>query len=242
MEFSFLSDVFAGVDFTLLRLPVLGQLILASLLGGSIGLERELSGKEAGLRTNMLICVGSTLLTILSLRVGVYTVYEGNVMADPSRLMAAIISGIGFLGAGTIIQARGNITGLTTAATLWVVAAIGIAIGAGAFVISVGSTIFVLATLIPLGRIEGRFLELPQHWIKAEVSNDLSPVNQLMSDLEELGFTVQSTDLKRKPDDRFEIVLEIRGREEILSKIPRLADGKPEIHSLNVVPETVNGT
>ena len=79
----------------ILHLSVLGRLVLASLFGGAIGLERELSGKEAGLRTNMLICVGASLLTVLSLRVGVYMVETGSVMGDPSRLMAAVISGIG---------------------------------------------------------------------------------------------------------------------------------------------------
>ncbi|MFB6347200.1 MAG: MgtC/SapB family protein, partial [bacterium] len=105
------GELLTQINVAQLQLPVLGKLILASILGGAIGLERELSGKEAGLRTNILICVGSTILTIISLDIGQYALFEGRVMADPSRLMASIISGIGFLGAGTIIQAQGNVTG-----------------------------------------------------------------------------------------------------------------------------------
>lgn len=212
--------------------------MLASILGGAIGLERELSGKEAGLRTNMLICVGATLLTIISLRVGLFAVYEGGeVMADPSRIMASIISGIGFLGAGTIIQARGNITGLTTAATLWVVAAIGIAVGSGVYVISVGSTFFVLGVLIPLGYAEDLYLELPHHWVKADVGNDLSVVEGLTSDLEAMGYSIKGTDINRTDDDRYAVLLEVQGHEKNLYKIPELAENEPSIKSLNIVPE-----
>src|SRR5690554_1125523 len=107
-----------------LRVDLLVRLLLAAILGGLVGLEREISGKPAGLRTNLLICVGAALLTELSLSIGLLTAERPN--ADPARIAAQIVSGIGFLGAGTIIQARGSVVGLTTAATLWVVAAIGI--------------------------------------------------------------------------------------------------------------------
>lgn len=130
-----------------LRFDLLGELLIATLIGGLIGLERELSGKPAGLRTNILICVGAALLTDLSLRIG----GEG---ADAARLAAQIVSGIGFLGAGTIIQSRGAITGLTSAATLWVVAALGIAVGAGRLVEAVGTSFLVLMILVPLSRAE----------------------------------------------------------------------------------------
>ena len=106
-----------------LRLQLLGGLLLASLLGGAIGWEREHSGKPAGLRTNILICMAATLLTDLSVRLA--PSFGGP--ADPGRIAAQIVTGMGFLGAGTIIQTRGTVTGLTTAATLWIVAAIGMA-------------------------------------------------------------------------------------------------------------------
>jgi putative Mg2+ transporter-C (MgtC) family protein len=148
-----LSQVGALLQSGVLHLDLLGRLVLAAVLGGLVGLERELSGKPAGLRTNMLICVGAALLTDLSVRFPGFTTND-LVRADPARIAAQIVSGIGFLGAGTIIQARGSVTGLTTAATLWVVAAIGMAAGSGFHVEATGSTVLVLITLVPLGWLE----------------------------------------------------------------------------------------
>lgn len=136
-----------------LRFDLLGRLVLAAVLGGLVGLERELSGKPAGLRTNMLICVGAALLTDLSVQFPGFATND-LVRADPGRIAAQIVSGIGFLGAGTIIQSRGSVSGLTTAATLWVVAAIGMAVGSGFHVEATGSTVLVLITLVPLGSLE----------------------------------------------------------------------------------------
>jgi putative Mg2+ transporter-C (MgtC) family protein len=139
-------------DLSWLHLDLLGRLLLASVLGGLIGLEREWSGKPAGFRTNLLICVGAALLTELSLTVA--RAADPGVPADPARIAAQIVSGIGFLGAGTIIQARGGVMGLTTAATLWVVAAIGMAVGAHAYAEAVGTTLLVVLALLVLGRLE----------------------------------------------------------------------------------------
>ena len=143
-----------------LRLDLLVKLALATFLGGAIGWEREASGKPAGLRTNILICVGATLLTDLSVGFAELTAPAVGapdvVRADPARIAAQIVSGIGFLGAGTIMQARGSVSGLTTAATLWVVAAIGMSVGAGAFLEAAGTALLVLVILMPLGRVENR--------------------------------------------------------------------------------------
>ena len=136
-----------------LHADLLGRLLLAAVLGGSIGLERELSGKPAGLRTNLLICVGAALLADISIRFP--SLATGDLARpDPARIAAQIVSGVGFLGAGTIIQARGSVTGLTTAATLWVVSAIGMAAGSGFHVEATGSAVLVLIALVPLGRLE----------------------------------------------------------------------------------------
>ncbi len=135
-----------------LRLDLLGHLLLATVLGGAIGFERQHAHKPAGLRTNILICVGAALLTDLSVRTALLS--EGP--ADPARISAQIVSGIGFLGAGVILQARGSVTGLTTAATMWVVAAIGMNVGSGAVIEAVGATVLVLFVLIPLRWLEGR--------------------------------------------------------------------------------------
>ena len=129
------------------KLELMLQLGLASLLGGAIGLERELGGKPAGLRTNILICIGSVLYTHLSIAmVGGAT--------DPTRVAGQIVTGVGFIGAGTILHARGAVVGLTSAATIWVVAAIGVALGSGFYLEGIGTTLVVLAVLAGLGRAE----------------------------------------------------------------------------------------
>jgi putative Mg2+ transporter-C (MgtC) family protein len=135
-----------------LPLDLMGRLALAVLLGGIVGVERELSGKPAGLRTNILICLGSALLMDLSITVGLM---EGDVrVGDPARIAAQVVTGVGFLGAGTIMQARGEVVGLTTAATIWVVAAIGLAVGAGHRAEAVAAALLVTLVLTALGWLE----------------------------------------------------------------------------------------
>src|SRR5712691_4228031 len=128
-------------------IELLLQLGLATLLGGAIGLERELGGKPAGLRTNILICMGSALYTQLSLAL----VPHG---ADASRVAGQIVTGVGFIGAGTILHARGAVVGLTSAATIWVVAAIGVALGATFYSEAAITTLLVLVVLRGLGSVE----------------------------------------------------------------------------------------
>jgi len=138
-----------------LKLATLGRLVLAGFLGGLIGLERELKAKPAGLRTTLLICMGAAMFTQLSVQMALLATGGGDALrADPARLAAQIIPGIGFIGAGAILHGKGRVTGLTTAATLWVVTAIGIAVGAGAYVQAIGTTIMVLGTLLLLARWE----------------------------------------------------------------------------------------
>lgn len=139
-----------------LQLAALGRLVLAGLLGGLIGLERELKSKPAGLRTTLLICIGAAMFTELSIHLAELGA-NGGFRSDPARLAAQIIPGIGFIGAGAILHARGRVTGVTTAATLWVVTAIGIAVGARAYTEAIGTTAMVLLTLILLSRVE-RFI------------------------------------------------------------------------------------
>jgi putative Mg2+ transporter-C (MgtC) family protein len=142
-----------------LRLSVLAKLLLATLLGGAIGLERELAGKPAGLRTNILICVGAALFTQLSLDVAkVGFSPDGRPYGDTGRIAAQIIAGVGFLGAGAIVHGGGAIVGLTTAATIWAVAAVGMAIGAGAYVDAVGSTALIVVVLVGLRPLEAALL------------------------------------------------------------------------------------
>jgi putative Mg2+ transporter-C (MgtC) family protein len=142
-----------------MRLSVLGKLLLATLLGGAIGLEREMAGKPAGLRTNILICVGAALFMQLSIDVAeIGFSPDGHPFGDTTRIAAQIVSGIGFLGAGAILHGEGAVVGLTTAATIWVVAAVGAAVGAGAYVDALGSTVLIMLVLVGLRPLERRLL------------------------------------------------------------------------------------
>src|SRR5216117_666211 len=131
-------------------LSVALKLVLAAALGGMIGMERELRDKPAGLRTNILICVGSTLF--MSISTTVAQILGG----DPTRIAAQIISGIGFLGAGAVLQSHGFVLGLTTAATIWVVAGVGMALGSGMYVVALFTTAMSLVTLYFLSFVEDR--------------------------------------------------------------------------------------
>src|ERR1051326_3673801 len=126
------------------------RLILAAVLGGIIGLERQIRDKPAGLRTNILICVGSALFMSLSTRVAQL------LGGDPTRIAAQIISGIGFLGAGAVLHSHGFVLGLTTAATIWVVAGVGMALGSGMYVVALFTTGMSLVTLYFLSFIEDK--------------------------------------------------------------------------------------
>ena len=128
----------------------LARLLLAALLGGIIGIERQLRHKPAGLRTNMFICFGSAMFTILSRQLA-------GTPADTARIAAQIITGIGFIGAGSILHTRGSVTGLTTAATLFVVAGVGMAAGGGLYLTACFATVIILLALVLLGRMEAAF-------------------------------------------------------------------------------------
>ncbi|MGA2003191.1 MAG: MgtC/SapB family protein [Terriglobales bacterium] len=128
----------------------LARLVLAAILGGIIGLERQLRHKPAGLRTNMFICFGAAMFTVLSKQLA-------GVESDSARIAAQIIPGIGFIGAGSILHARASVTGLTTAATLFVVASVGMAAGGGLYLTAIFATAIILIALVLLGRLEGMF-------------------------------------------------------------------------------------
>ena len=138
-----------NIDITV---AILSRLILAAFLGGIIGLEREIRRKSAGLRTNMFICIGSALFTVLSDELA--TKYGSG---DHTRIAAQIISGIGFLGAGAIIRERGTVVGLTTAATIFSVASIGMAVGGGLYVTGVFACLLILLLLVVVGWLEDVF-------------------------------------------------------------------------------------
>lgn len=148
-------------------LATLLKLVLAIALGGLIGLEREASQKPAGFRTNILVCVGSTMMMTLAV---LLVQSKGGSPDTLVRMAAGVITGMGFLGAGTILQARGTIAGLTTASTLWLVAGLGLVIGAGYYVPALIFTALTITTLLLFGRIEASYLHKSQfhYHIKAK--------------------------------------------------------------------------
>jgi putative Mg2+ transporter-C (MgtC) family protein len=140
-------------------LPVLFRCGVAAVCGGLIGLEREFKGKPAGLRTNILICVGAAIYMVI----GMVIVHAGGERtSDVARIGAQVVTGIGFLGAGCILRRGEHVTGLTSAATIWVVAAIGIVAGAGFAITALFAAVMVLLTLVALGWVEVRVLD-PLH-------------------------------------------------------------------------------
>ncbi len=134
------------------------RLAMALLVGGVVGLEREFKGKPAGIRTNILICVGSCLFMIISIEVA----RTAGRVADPGRIAAQVVTGVGFLCAGTIMRSRFTVSGLTTAATIWVLSALGLAIGAGYIILGVAGAAIITLTLIAV-----RFFEAGIHYFHA---------------------------------------------------------------------------
>lgn len=148
------------------------KLILAVALGGLIGFERESSQKPAGFRTNILICLGAAMMMILS---QLLLQGEESNRLDMTRIAAAVITGIGFIGAGTIIQAKGIVTGLTSAATLWAVAGLGLVIGAGYYLIALIFSGIIILTLVIFRQIESQYLkrDLYHYHLKTRYSKDI---------------------------------------------------------------------
>jgi putative Mg2+ transporter-C (MgtC) family protein len=144
------------------NLELISRLVLAAALGSVIGFERERLSWAAGLRTHMLVCVGSTLIMIVSAFGFADVLGNQHVVLDPSRIAAQVVSGIGFLGAGSILLRGEIIRGLTTAASRWSVAAIGLAVGGGLYRASIAATIIILIILAGIKPIEKRFITVKQ--------------------------------------------------------------------------------
>ena len=160
------------------------RLLISFLLGAVIGVERQIRRREAGLRTFALICVGSTLAMLLS--IWIPQIYPDFLNGDPGRIAAQVLTGIGFLGAGAIIQSHGSVHGLTTAACIWVVAVIGLAVGAGMFLPAAITTFITVSVLVSLEKLEKKMM--------------LSGVNKILSitcstsapDLKKINETISS--------------------------------------------------
>ena len=154
---------------------VLFRLVLAAVLSGAIGFEREFHGRAAGFRTHILLCIGSTLVMLTSMHI--FDIYSSRAPADPARIAAGVITGIGFLGAGTIMHSKSAVRGLTTAASLWVVAGIGLAVGSGMYYGAVVTTLLTVITLMLFSRLE--YTMIRKDWYKTIIIETKEGVDQL---------------------------------------------------------------
>jgi putative Mg2+ transporter-C (MgtC) family protein len=179
------------------ELDIIIRLGLGLVAGGIIGIERASRRQVAGLRTHILICLGATLLMLLS----IWLPQEFSDMknGDPGRIAAQVVSGIGFLGAGAIIRLGNNIKGLTTAASLWLIAAVGMAVGAGMFVAAAGVEVLSLITLIALGRIEKKiFPAVRNKLLELHYKNGSSPDTAAAKEiLKNFRIQIQSLDVNQ---------------------------------------------
>lgn len=179
------------------------RLVAASVFGALVGLERERKSWSAGMRTHMMVCVGSCLIMIVS-SFGFFDVLGGkNMELDPSRVAAQVVSGIGFLGAGTIMfMKEGVVRGLTTAAGLWTVAAIGLATGGGMYLpagIATGIVLIILWALQPLEKRYAR--RFARQMLRVVLKYDSDESDLIKKILNEDGFTVQNLNLVKTKDD-----------------------------------------
>jgi putative Mg2+ transporter-C (MgtC) family protein len=182
------------------------RIVVAAALGGAVGIERELRDHDAGFRTHMLVAVGSALFTIVSAYAFRDFLVGGGavVRADPTRIAAQIVTGIGFLGAGAIIRQGLSVRGLTTAATLWVVAAIGMAVGAGYYGGAVITTAVVLVSLWPLrvlARMGTSRFGAQKSTLVAQLAAGASP-GPLLDEVERLGARVKAVEIGHEGDRR----------------------------------------
>ncbi|WP_068468910.1 MgtC/SapB family protein [Candidatus Protochlamydia phocaeensis] len=163
-------------DISISYFEIICRLSLATLFGGLIGIEREKISRFAGLRTHMLVCIGSALIMIVSQYGFHHILQRQNVILDPSRIAAQVVSGIGFLGAGTILFYKEKIRGLTTAASLWAVAGLGLSVGGGLYFVAFTAAILIFIVLAVLKPLENRFFRNTQKDIRLLIKPRISLV------------------------------------------------------------------
>ena len=208
-------------------LELLGRLLLAAVLGGAIGAERELNDQAAGLRTHMLLTIGACLFTLVS----AYGFGAGP--RDPSRLAAQIVTGIGFLGGGAIVRHGLTVKGLTTAASIWATASVGVAVGAGQYLLGVGGALLVSFTLLGLRRVGA----LLQRWGVSREALVLTTrpgfeVKRIVEAVRDEGVELRGLDRQEGDgEDRVALVVKLRPRyrtEQLLDVLGRL-DGVRQV-------------
>lgn len=179
------------------ELELMGRLILALVLGGLVGLEREIHGRPAGFRTHILVCLGSALVMVVSFHPFTRYITQG-VDLDPTRIAAQVVSGIGFLGAGTILREGASIRGLTTAASLWVVAGIGLAVGSGYYTGALLTTALVVLSLLWLNRFEKRFVKSRHGTVVVRIIDRPGQLAAVSAVLGKHGVNIRGVEIERE--------------------------------------------
>lgn len=186
------------------------RLLLAAALGALIGVEREIHGHPAGMRTHLLVCLGSAIFTVLSIY-GFGPV--GQAGLDPSRIAAQIVSGIGFLGAGAILKEGATIRGLTTAASLWATAAVGLAAGAAQYPVAWTGAIIIIFSLWPLNRIAERLHQADRETARLQVTVDrLEAIGEMSRVLAAHRLEITGVQTERLEKRRFAVAFDVRRR------------------------------
>lgn len=186
-----------------LQLDLVARLLVSAVLGAIIGLERELHDHPAGMRTHLLVALGSAGFTILSV-----TAFGD---ADPSRVAAQVVTGVGFLGAGAILKEGATIRGLTTAASLWAAAAVGMAAGVGAWLVAMVLTGIVVASLWPLRLVAERFVGRDDHRVRVQLATpDPQRLRAVVEAITEHDGTIAQMSTTRQPSGGLSIDLEVR--------------------------------
>lgn len=216
------------------------RLLLAVILGGLVGFEREQNNHAAGLRTHILVCVGSTLIMLLSMYGFSDFVDEENVRMDPARMATGVITGIGFLGAGVIMRVGVSITGLTTAASLWVVASIGLAIGAGFYFPAGLVTALVLFSLFVLNKVEKRWIPVKRlHKImirahgKPEILTLITPILEMRrAEIRKVSMKKDTRSLENKSS---QVIITYLVRLPRLATLIKIVDELKQLEEVNEV-------
>lgn len=190
----------------------IARLVAAAVAGGIIGLERELRGHHAGLRTYMLVAIGSALAMLVSIQMAYHAWPRADhiLQVDPGRIAYGVMTGIGFLGAGTIIQTRGSVRGLTTAAGIWCMAAIGLAMGQGLYVLGLGGAILIVLVLWLLDYLEHALPKAGQRLITVRARYHSGVLRAAMEHFQQHGLRVADATMERSPDsDHVEVTVRV---------------------------------
>ena len=217
---------------------VFGRLLIAAVLGGLIGWERERRGRPAGLRTHLLVCVGVTLIMLVSEHIFVqYQVYKQDsiLRIDPARIASQVVTGIGFLGAGTIMRFKGSVRGLTTAASLWVVAGIGLAIGSGFIIPAIFTAFIAIMTLILLPKVESEIKKDKYITMKMLIAGQEHFLDNIRSVLERYSLKLQTYKFERdfqKNEIMYDISIKYKDEEMLILASNDMAKAIKDIKKL----------